>query len=87
VRRELARYRGQELDAVGDGVFASFDGPGRAIGCACAIRDTARALGLELRSGLHTGECKIASGKPAGIAVHTGARVAALAGPAEVLVS
>jgi len=87
VRRELARYRGQEVDTAGDGFFASFDGPARAIRCACAIRAAVRTLGLELRSGLHTGECEIAAGKLAGIAVHTGARVAAEAGPGEVLVS
>jgi class 3 adenylate cyclase len=87
VRRELARYRGQEIDTAGDGVFASFDGPARAIRCACAIREAVGTLGLELRSGLHTGECEIASGKLAGIAVHTGARGAAIAGPGEVLVS
>ncbi len=87
VRRELARYRGQEVDTAGDGVFASFDGPARAIRCACAIRDAVQRLGLELRSGLHTGECEIAGGKPAGIAVNTGARVAAEAGAGEVLVS
>ena len=87
MRRELARYRGQEIDTAGDGVFASFYGPARAIRCACAIREAVRTLGLELRSGLHTGECEIASGKLAGIAVHTGARVAATAGPGEVLVS
>jgi class 3 adenylate cyclase len=87
VRRELARYRGQEVDTAGDGVFASFDGPARAIRCACAIRDAVQTLGLELRSGLHTGECEIAGGKLAGIAVNTGARVAAEASAGEVLVS
>jgi class 3 adenylate cyclase len=87
VRRELARHRGQEVDTAGDGVFASFDGPARAIRCACAIRDAVRTLGLELRSGLHTGECELASGKLAGIAVHTGARVAAEARAGEVLVT
>ena len=87
VRRELARHRGQEIDTAGDGVFASFDGPARAIRCACAIRDAVRALDLELRSGLHAGECEIASGKLAGIAVHTGARIAAEADSGEVLVS
>jgi class 3 adenylate cyclase len=87
VRRELARHRGQEIDTAGDGFFASFDGPARAIHCACAIRDAVRALDLDLRSGLHIGECEIASGKLAGIAVHTGARIAAEARPGEVLVS
>jgi class 3 adenylate cyclase len=67
--------------------MASFDGPARAIGCACAIRDEARTLGLEIRAGLHTGECERVGEKLAGLAVHTGARVAALAGPSEVLAS
>jgi class 3 adenylate cyclase len=87
MRGELGRFRGLEIDTAGDGVFASFDGPARAIRCACAIRDAVRTLGLELRSGLHTGECDVAGDKLAGIAVHTGARVAAKAGPGEVLVS
>jgi class 3 adenylate cyclase len=87
VRRELARYGGREVDSAGDGFLATFDGPARAIRAACAIRDSVRGLGLELRAGLHTGECELANGKVRGIAVHTGARVAALAGPGEVLVS
>lgn len=87
VGRELARFRGQEVDTAGDGVFASFDGPARAIRCACAIRDAVHALGLELRCGLHTGECELVGDKLVGIAVHTGARVAAKASPGEVLVS
>jgi class 3 adenylate cyclase len=87
VRRELARFRGAEVDTAGDGFFASFDGPARAIRCACAIVDSVPELGLEVRAGLHAGECELANGKVAGIAVHTGARVAALAQPAEVLVS
>jgi class 3 adenylate cyclase len=87
VRRQLARFRGREVDTAGDGFFASFDGPARAIRCACAIVDGVRDLGLEVRAGLHTGECELANGKVAGIAVHTGARVAAHAGPGEVLVS
>lgn len=87
VRRELARHRGRELDTAGDGFFAAFDGPARAIRCACAIRDAVRELGIEIRAGLHTGECEHVDGKVAGIAVSTGARVAALAGPDEVLVS
>jgi hypothetical protein len=60
VRRELVRYRGKEVDTVGDGFFASFDGPARAIRCACAIVDVLRELGLEVRVGLHTGECELA---------------------------
>jgi class 3 adenylate cyclase len=87
VRRELVRFGGREVDTAGDGVFATFDGPARAIRAACAIRDSVRNLGLELRAGLHTGECELSNGKVRGIAVHTGARVAALAEPGEVLVS
>jgi len=87
VRRELLRYRGREIDTTGDGFLAAFDGPARAIRCACAITDGVRDLGLSVRAGLHTGECEVADGKIAGIAVHTGARVAALAGAGEVLVS
>ena len=87
VRRQLARFRGQEVDTAGDGFFASFDGPARAIHCGCAIAETVTDLGLEVRIGLHTGECELVDGKVAGIAVHTGARVAANAQPGEVLVS
>ena len=87
VRRALSEFRGEELDTSGDGFFASFDGPGRAIACAWRIRDAVRALGLEIRAGLHTGECERIDGKLGGIAVPTGARIAALARPGEVLVS
>jgi pimeloyl-ACP methyl ester carboxylesterase len=87
VRRQLARYRGQEHDTAGDGFFASFDGPARAIRCAQAIREAVQPLGIELRAGLHTGECELVDGKVGGIAVHIGARVAEAAGPGEVLVS
>jgi class 3 adenylate cyclase len=87
VRGQLARFRGVEVDTAGDGFFASFDGPARAIRCACAIVESMPELGLEVRAGLHTGECELANGKVAGIAVHTGARVASLAQPKEVLVS
>ena len=87
VRRELERFRGNEIDTAGDGFLASFDGPARAIRCAVAIREGVERLGLELRAGLHTGECELLGDKVAGIAVHTGARVSALAGPGEVLVS
>jgi class 3 adenylate cyclase len=86
-RRQLERFRGREVDVAGDGLFAVFDGPARAVRCACAIRDAVRALGLELRTGLHTGECEVAGPKVSGIAVHTGARVMAAARPEEVLVS
>ena len=87
IRDELARARGREIDTAGDGFLASFDAPGRAIRCACAIREATRRLGIEVRVGLHTGECEVLGGKVAGIAVHTGARVAEQAGPGEVLVS
>ena len=87
VRSELARFRGEELDTAGDGFFASFDGPARAIRCACAITKSVRELGVEVRAGLHTGECEVMDGKIGGIAVHIGARVAAMAAPGEVLVS
>ncbi len=87
VRRQLVRFRGQEVDTAGDGFFASFDGPARAIRCGCAITEAMRDLGLQVRVGLHTGECELIEGKVAGIAVHTGARVAANAQPGEVLVS
>ena len=87
LRAQLARFRGRELDSAGDGVFAVFDGPARAIRCARSITDTVRELGLEVRAGLHTGEVEMANGSVRGIAVHIGARVAARAGPGEVLVS
>jgi class 3 adenylate cyclase len=87
VRRQLLRYRGVEVDTAGDGFFASFDGPARAIRCASAITSGVHDLGLEVRAGLHTGECELVDGKVAGIAVHTGARVASHAKPGEVLVS
>jgi class 3 adenylate cyclase len=86
-RRELLRFRGREIDTAGDGLFAAFDGPARAIRCACRIRDGVRPLGLEVRSELHAGECEIVGEKIGGIAVHLGARVAAAAAPGEVLVS
>jgi len=86
-RRQLERFRGREIDTAGDGLFAVFDGPARAIRCACAIRDAVRQLGLEVRAGLHTGECEVAGSKVSGIAVHTGARIAAAARPQEVLAS
>jgi class 3 adenylate cyclase len=88
VRRELARHRGREIDTAGDGFFASgFDGPARAIRCARAIVDAVRDIDVELRVGLHTGECELIDDKIGGIAVNIGARVAAHAEPGEVLVS
>jgi class 3 adenylate cyclase len=87
VRRELARFRGREIDTAGDGFLAAFDGPARAIRSAWAIRDGVRELDLEVRAGLHTGECEVLGDKLAGVAVHTGARVASAAEPGEVLVS
>ena len=87
VRGEVARFRGRELDTAGDGYLATFDGPARAIRCARALREGVRGLGLELRQGLHTGECEVIGGKLSGLAVHIGARVAAEAGPDEILVS
>jgi class 3 adenylate cyclase len=85
--RELGRFRGRAVDFIGDGVFATFDGPARGIHCARAIGAAVRDLGLELRAGLHTGECELLGEKVAGIAVHTGARIAARANGGEVLVS
>jgi class 3 adenylate cyclase/pimeloyl-ACP methyl ester carboxylesterase len=87
VRRQLTRFRGTEIDTAGDGFFASFDGPARAIRCACAISEGVRELGLEIRAGLHTGECERIDNKVGGIAVNIGSRVASEAGPGEVLVS
>jgi class 3 adenylate cyclase len=87
VRRELARFRGEELDTAGDGFFATFDGPARAIRAADAIVRVVHELGLEIRAGVHTGECELHDGKVTGIAVSMGARVAATAAPGEVLVS
>src|SRR4029077_20569881 len=80
-------FRGREVKAVGDGFLATFDGPARAIRCAAAIRDAVRTLGLEIRAGLHTGECETVGDDLGGIAVHIGARVAASAQAGEVLVS
>jgi class 3 adenylate cyclase len=87
VRIELARFRGVEIDTAGDGFFASFDGPARAIACAREIVDRMPELGLEARAGIHTGECERVGGKLAGLAVNVGARVSAAAGAREVLVS
>ena len=87
VRRQLTRFRGTEIDTAGDGFFASFDGPARAIRCACAISEGVRELGIEIRAGLHTGECERIDSKVGGIAVNIGARVASNAQAGEVLVS
>jgi pimeloyl-ACP methyl ester carboxylesterase len=87
VRRELERFRGREVDTAGDGFLATFDGPARAVRCALSIGDAVRQIGVDVRAGIHTGECELDGPKIRGIAVHTGARVAALAGPGEVLIS
>jgi class 3 adenylate cyclase len=87
VRRELAEFQGRELDTAGDGFFAAFDGPARAVRAASSIRDALRPLGLEIRAGLHTGECEVGDGKIVGVAVSIGARISSLAAPGEVLVS
>ena len=87
VRRQLERFRGHEVNTVGDGFVATFDGPGRAIQCACAIRDAVKALQIDVRTGLHTGEIELRGTDVAGIAVHLAQRVSALADPGEVLVS
>ena len=87
VRAQLDRFQGRELDTAGDGFFAAFDGPIRAIRCATAIESAVRDLGLDVRAGLHAGECEVVGEKLGGVAVIVGARVAALAGPGEVLVS
>jgi class 3 adenylate cyclase len=86
-RRQLDRFRGQEVKTLGDGFLATFDGPARGIECACAIRDGIGPLGLDVRAGLHTGECELHSEDVRGMAVNIGARVGALADANEVLVS
>jgi class 3 adenylate cyclase len=87
VRKELGAFRGREVNTAGDGLLATFDGPARAIRCACAIRDRVKPLGLQVRAGLHSGECELIGDDVGGIAVHIGARVASEANPDEVLVS
>jgi class 3 adenylate cyclase len=87
VRRELARFNGRELDTAGDGFFAVFDGPARAVRAAAAIVRAVKTIGLNVRAGLHTGECEVSDGKVTGIAVSTGARICGLAAPGKVLVS
>jgi pimeloyl-ACP methyl ester carboxylesterase len=87
VRRNLDRFQGDEVNTTGDGFLASFDGPARALRCACAIRDEVRTLGIDIRAGLHTGEVERRDGDLAGMAVHIGSRVAAAASASEVLAS
>ena len=87
VRHELDRHRGREVKTTGDGVLATFDGPGRGINCARAICEQVHPLGIQVRAGLHTGECELRNGDVGGVAVHIGARVADMAGPGEVVVS
>ena len=87
VRDALARYRGVENDTAGDGFYATFDGPARAIRCALEVRDRVRDLGMEIRAGVHTGECEVIDGKIGGIAVTIGARIAATTGASEVRIS
>jgi class 3 adenylate cyclase len=82
VRQQLVRFRGREIDTAGDGFFASFDGPARAVRCACTIVETVPELGLDVRAGLHTGECELIDGKPGGLAVVVGARISSSAPPA-----
>lgn len=87
LRQQLDRFRGREIDTAGDGLFATFDGPARAVRCACATRDAVRGLGLEIRAGLHTGECEVRGDRVSGMAVHLGARIIGSAAPGEVRVS
>jgi len=87
VRRELARFRGNEVRSLGDGFLATFDRPARAVRCACSVAEAVRALDLQVRSGLHTGEIEVAGDDVQGIAVHIASRISAVAGPGEVLVS
>ena len=87
MRQELVRFRGREVPTAGDGFFATFDGPARAIRCACVISAAVQRLGLQIRAGVHTGECRLVDDRVEGITVQTGARIAALAAPGEVLVS
>ena len=86
-RRELERHRGREVKTLGDGFLATFDGPARAIRCACSARDAMESIGVEVRAGLHTGECELIGDDLGGIAVNIGARVGSVAGAGEVLVS
>ena len=87
VREQLRRFRGREINTTGDGFTACFDGPGRAIACATSITQAAHELGIEVRAGLHTGECEVRGDDLAGLTVHVAARIEPLAAPGEVLVS
>jgi class 3 adenylate cyclase len=87
MRGELARYRGNEVHTTGDGILATFDGPARAVRCACAMSRAVRALGIEIRAGLHTGEYELIGQEIAGVAIHIAARITASAGASEVWVS
>jgi class 3 adenylate cyclase len=87
VRSMLYRYRGEEVDTAGDGFFATFDGPARAVRCALSIVEAVRPLGIEVRAGVHTGEVETIAGKAGGMAVVIGSRIGALAGPSQVLTS
>jgi class 3 adenylate cyclase len=87
VRQQLVHFRGREIDTAGDGFFASFDGPARAVRCACRIAEAVPELGLDVRAGLHTGECELIDGKPGGLAVVVGARISSIAPPGEVFAS
>jgi class 3 adenylate cyclase len=87
VRKELARFRGREIKTIGDAFIATFDGPARAVRCACSIRDRVSELGIEIRAGVHTGEIELIDNDIGGIGVHIAARVIGAAGPGEVLVS
>jgi class 3 adenylate cyclase len=87
IRTNLKRFRGCEIRTTGDGVLATFDGPARGVRCACAIANEMKPLGIEVRAGLHTGECEMTDNDVGGIAVHIGARIESLAGPSEVFVS
>jgi class 3 adenylate cyclase len=87
LRRELERFRGKEIVTTGDGIFATFDGPARAVRCGCAMRDTVRQLGIEIRVGLHTGEYELIGTEIAGVAINIASRVMSKAGASEVWVS
>jgi len=87
IHRNLTRFRGHKIKTIGDGMLATFDGPARGVRCACTIADESGPLGIDVRAGVHTGECEMIGDDISGIAVDTGAMIAALAGPGEVLVS